>query len=60
MESMTRSILRNKVAGPMKRRAVKGYLVHRCAFSAFKASPACGHTLISLHTSVFGRYQWLK
>ena len=42
MERMTRSILRNKVAGPMNRRAVKGYLVHRCAILAFNSSFACG------------------
>ena len=29
MERLTRSILRNKIAGPIKRKAVKGYLVHR-------------------------------
>ena len=29
MERLTRSILRNKTAGPIKRKAVKGYLVHR-------------------------------
>ena len=31
MERLTRSILRNKIAGPIKRKAVKGYLVHRSA-----------------------------
>ena len=29
MDRMTRSILRNKAPGPVKRQAVKGYLVHR-------------------------------
>jgi len=31
MERNTRGILRNKIAGPVKRKAVKGYLVHRSA-----------------------------
>lgn len=29
MERLRRSILRNKIADPIKRKAVKGYLVHR-------------------------------
>ena len=29
MDRMTRGILRNKIASPVKRQAVKGYLIHR-------------------------------
>ena len=29
MDRMTRGILRNKIASPVKRQAVKGYLIYR-------------------------------
>ena len=29
MDRMTRGILRNKIASPVKRKAVKGYLIYR-------------------------------
>ena len=60
MERVTRSILRNKVAGPVKRKAVKGYLVHRCVCFGLQGilclRPRTEFTPLYL---VPGSYQWL-